>query len=74
MKMRIRPTVTIIMLVATVLLGALMPMDATAGQKSIVGSWIVDVTSDQPGPPPFRPLYEHLGWPRAEYGPRARDR
>ena len=50
MKMRIRPTVTIIMLVATVLLGALTPMDATAGKKSIVGSWIVDVTSDQPVP------------------------
>ena len=56
MKMRIRPTVAIIMLVATVLLGALTPMDATAGQKSIVGSWIVDVMPDPPGPPPFTNL------------------
>ena len=54
MKMRIRPTVAIILLVATVLLGALTPMDVTAGQKSLVGSWIVDVMPDPPGPPPFR--------------------
>ncbi len=48
MKMRIRPTVAIILLVATVLLGALTPMDVTAGQKSLVGSWIVDVMPDPP--------------------------
>jgi hypothetical protein len=52
--MRIRPTVAIIGLVATVLLGALMPTDSTAGQKALVGSWIVDVMPDQPGPPPVR--------------------
>jgi hypothetical protein len=54
--MRIRYTVAIIGLVATVLLGALTPTDSTAGQKALVGSWIVDVTPDPPGPPPFRNL------------------
>ena len=56
MKIRIRPTVAIIVLVTTVLLGALTPMDVTAEQKSLVGSWIVDVMPDPPGPPPFRNL------------------
>jgi hypothetical protein len=54
MKRRIRPSVVIIVLTATLLLGALTPLDVTAGQKSLVGSWIVDVTPDQPGPEPFK--------------------
>lgn len=54
MKMRIRPTVAIIVLASTLLLGALTPVGATAGQESLVGSWIVDVIPDPPGPPPFR--------------------
>ena len=56
MKMRIRPTVAIIAMASTLLLGALTPVDSTAGQKSLVGSWIVDVMPDPPGPPPFRNL------------------
>jgi hypothetical protein len=56
MKKRNRPTVAIIVLASTIFLGALTPVDATAGQESLVGSWIVDVMPDQPGPPPFRNL------------------
>src|SRR5882724_4644210 len=56
MKIRIRPTVAIIVLASTLLLSALTPVGATAGQESLVGSWIVDVTFDQPGPPPVRDL------------------
>jgi hypothetical protein len=54
--MKAKPIVAIIVLALVVSLGALTPVDATAGQKSLVGSWIVDVTPDQPGPPPFRNL------------------
>jgi hypothetical protein len=56
MNIRIRPTVAIIVLTSTVLLSALTLVDTTTGQKSPVGSWIVDVMLDQPGPPPFRNL------------------
>jgi hypothetical protein len=54
--MRTKSVVPMIVLVTVVLLGALTPIDATAGQKSLVGSWIVDVMPDQPGPPPVRNL------------------
>jgi hypothetical protein len=53
MNMSIRPTMAIIVLASILLLGALTPVNVTAGQKSLVGSWIVDVTPDQPGPPPL---------------------
>jgi hypothetical protein len=52
--MKTRPSVAIVVVALTVLLGALTPVDATAGQKSLVGAWIVDVMPDQPGPPPVR--------------------
>jgi hypothetical protein len=52
--MKTRRMVAIIGLALTALLGTLMPMDSTAGQKSLVGSWIVDVMPQQPGPPPVR--------------------
>jgi hypothetical protein len=45
-----------IVLASIVLLGALTPLEATAQPKSLVGSWIVDVTPGQPGPPPLRNL------------------
>ena len=54
--MKTRRTAPIVVLAFAVLLGALTPADSTAGQKSLVGSWIVDVMPDQPGPPPFRNL------------------
>jgi hypothetical protein len=53
MKRRIRPIVAIIVLASTLLLGPLTPVIATADEKSLVASWIVDVTPDPPGPPPF---------------------
>jgi|SRR5882724_5113580 len=56
MTMRIRPTVAIIVLASTLLLGALTPMESSADQKSLVGSWIVDVMPDQPGVEPFKNL------------------
>jgi hypothetical protein len=58
--MKTRHTVAVIVSAAIVLLGALTPRDSTAdqkgekNQKDLVGSWIVDVMPDQPGPPPFR--------------------
>lgn len=54
--MRTKPMVAMIVLASVVLFGSFTPMDATAGQKSLVGSWIVDVMPDQPGPPPVRNL------------------
>jgi hypothetical protein len=35
-------------------LGALAPPESIAGQKSLIGAWIIDVTPNPPGPPPFR--------------------
>jgi hypothetical protein len=52
--MKTRSTVAIVGLALTALLGTLTPTDSTADQKSLVGSWIVDVMPDQPGPPPVR--------------------
>ena len=52
--MKTRRRVTTIGLALTALLGTLLPADSTAVQKSFVGSWIVDVMPDQPGPPPVR--------------------
>jgi hypothetical protein len=54
--MKTRRTVPIVVLALIILLGALTPADSAAGQKSLVGSWIVDVMPDQPGPPPVRNL------------------
>jgi hypothetical protein len=51
--MKTTPTVVAIALVA-VLLGALTPVESIAGEKSLVGSWIINVMPDQPGPPPVR--------------------
>jgi hypothetical protein len=44
--------VAIVVLALAVLLGALTPADSVTDQKSVVGSWIVNVMPDQPGPPP----------------------
>jgi hypothetical protein len=52
--MKTTRTAAIVVLATTVLLSALTPADSIAGQKSLVGSWIVDVMPDQPGPPPVR--------------------
>jgi hypothetical protein len=58
--MKTRHTAAVIVLAATVLLGALTPTDSTAAQKDeksqkgLIGSWIIDVMPDQPGPPPVR--------------------
>jgi hypothetical protein len=49
-----RRLVAVVGLALAVLLGPLAPMDSIAGQKSLVGSWIIDITPDQPGPPPAR--------------------
>jgi hypothetical protein len=45
--MKTRLTVVVIGLVV-VLLGALMPVDSFAADKSLVGSWTIDVIPDQP--------------------------
>lgn len=52
--MKTRRNVTIVVLALAALLGAMTPPEAVAAQKSLVGSWIVDVMPDQPGPPPVR--------------------
>jgi hypothetical protein len=52
--MKTSRTVAIVVLALTVLFGALTPVDATADPKNLVGSWIIDVMPDQPGPPPVR--------------------
>jgi len=52
--MKTRRSVALVVLALVALLAALMPVDSTADQKSLVGSWIVDVMPDQPGPPPVR--------------------
>lgn len=54
--MKIRPVVAMIALASIVLLGALEPAGATAQEKGFVGSWIVDIVPDQPGPPPVKNL------------------
>ena len=51
--MKTRLTVVVIGLVV-VLLGALTPVDSIAAERSLVGSWIIHVMPDQPGPPPCR--------------------
>jgi hypothetical protein len=48
--MTTRHAVAIIGLTWTGLLGALAPVDSTAGEKSRFGSWIVEVMLSQPGP------------------------
>lgn len=52
--MKITRTVAIVALASAALFGALTPADSVPDQKSVVGSWIVDVMPDQPGPPPVR--------------------
>ena len=42
--------------VLTVLCAVLQPQNALAAEKSIVGSWIVQVFPNPPGPPPFKNL------------------
>ena len=37
-----------------VLLGAMTPVDSASAEKSLVGSWIIDVIPDQPEIPPGR--------------------
>ena len=51
--MKTRLAVVVIGLVV-VLLGALTPVDSIAAEKSLVGSWIIDVMPDEPGLPPGR--------------------
>ena len=47
-----------------IFLGATSPQDAFADQgwRTLVGSWLVEITPDQPGPPPFANLAT-LNWP-----------
>jgi hypothetical protein len=42
--------------VLSVLFGALHPQNAIADDTSIVGSWVVQVFPNPPGPPPFKNL------------------
>ena len=51
--MKTRRVVIVIGLVV-VRLGALTPVDSIAAEKSLVGSWIIDVMPDEPGLPPGR--------------------
>ena len=51
--MKTRLAVVVIGLVV-VLLGTLTPVDSIAAEKSLVGSWIIDVIPDQPEIPPGR--------------------
>jgi hypothetical protein len=51
--MKTRLAVVVIGLVV-VLLGALTPVDSIAAEKSLVGSWIIDVMPDPPDLPPGR--------------------
>ena len=52
--MKTKGIVAMIVLASAVLKGALTPGEVTAGQKGIIGAWIINVTPDPPGPPPFR--------------------
>lgn len=47
-----------------IFLSAMSPQDAFAGHgwRTLVGSWRVEITPDQPGPPPFMNLAT-LNWP-----------
>ncbi len=54
--MKTERTTAIVVLALAILVGGLTPVDSIAGQKSLVGSWIVDVMPDQPGPPPVKNL------------------
>ena len=51
---------SVIVLASIVLFGVLAPLETTAHPKTLVGSWIVDVIPDQPGPPPFRNLVTNI--------------
>jgi hypothetical protein len=51
--MKTRPALVLIGLLV-VLLSAMTPVDVIAAERSLVGSWIIDVMPDQPGPPPGR--------------------
>jgi hypothetical protein len=51
--MNTRPAVAVIGLLF-VILGALAPLQSIAAEKSLVGSWIIDVIPDDPGSPPGR--------------------
>ena len=56
--MKTKKTIAVLMLtgVLTSLCGVLQPQNALAAEKSIVGSWIVQVFPNPPGPPPFKNL------------------
>jgi hypothetical protein len=45
---------TVVIGLVVVLLGALTPVDSIAAEKSLVGSWIIEVMPDQPDVPPGR--------------------
>ena len=47
-----------------IFLSATSPQNAFAGHdwRTLVGSWLVEITPDQPGPPPFMNLAT-LNWP-----------
>ena len=53
-------TATVIALASIVLLVGLTPLGATAHPATLVGSWIVDVIPDQPGPPPVRNVVTNI--------------
>src|SRR5262245_25864252 len=54
-EMKTRRSVTIVVALAlSACLSAVYAPESVAGQKSLIGAWIVDVTFDQPGPPPVR--------------------
>jgi hypothetical protein len=52
--MKIRCTAAVVVLASILLLGILGPVDSIASPKNLVGTWIIDVMPDQPGPPPVR--------------------
>ena len=45
---------TMVIGLVVVLLGAMTPVDSASAEKSLVGSWIIDVIPDQPEIPPGR--------------------
>jgi hypothetical protein len=54
----------VFMTLIIIFLTATSPQDALAdnGWRTLVGSWLVEITPDQPGPPPFKNLAT-LNWP-----------
>ena len=48
--------ILIVTAVLTMLFGTLHPPQALADDTSIVGSWVVQVFPNPPGPPPFKNL------------------